>query len=109
MFKTAIGDVVQIPVKFTLKDASVNKLFSFTLTANRKSQDQMDEQPEKTVKDFLFDTITDWSGQRLVLLQNNEPAPFSRDAIEFAFAKYPSLEGIFWAAYLRESGCKEKN
>ena len=108
MFKIAVDNIVQVPVKFTLKDGSVNKLFTFTLTATRRTQDQIEEQPDLTVKDFLMDNVSDWSGQRLVLGDNGEPAAFSRDALEFML-KQPGLLGIVWAAYTRECGGKEKN
>lgn len=107
-FKIAIGNTVQVPVKFTLKDGAVNKLFALTLTATRKTPEEIDEQPELTIKDFLLDNITGWSGQRLVLQDNDEPAAFSRDALEYML-KQPGLLGIVWAAYQRECGGKEKN
>ena len=107
-FKIAVYDVVQVPVKFTLKEGAVNKLFSFTLTAKRKTHEQMEEQPELTIKDFLLENVSDWSGQRLVLSENNEPAAFGAEAFEYML-KQPGLLGILWAAYQRECGGKEKN
>lgn len=107
-FKIAIGNTVLVPVKFTLKDGSVNKLFTFSLTAIRKTPEEIDEQPELTIKDFLLENVTDWSGQRLVLQDNDEPAPFSRDALDYLL-KQPGLLGIVWTAYQRECGGKEKN
>lgn len=107
-FKLAVDNVVLIPVKFTLKDGSVNKLFSFTLTANRKTPEQIEEQPEQTIKDFLIENVTDWSGQRLVLLESNEPAPFSPEAFDYML-KQPGLLAVIWQQYQRECGAKEKN
>jgi hypothetical protein len=108
MFAISIEDTVTVPVKFTMRERAVDKLFSFSLTGQRKTQDEIEEQPELSVKDFLLENISDWSGQRLVVLENKEPAPFSKDAFEFML-KQPGLLGIVWAAYTRACGGKEKN
>lgn len=109
MFKTAIGNIVLVPVKLTIKEGSVNKLFSFTLTVERKSQEEMEDTPEKTIEDFLLENVKDWTGQRLVLLENNEPAPYSPEALKFMFKKYDNAMGIIWTDYQREAWCKAKN
>ncbi len=106
-FKLAIGNVVQVPVKFTFKEGNVNKLFTFTLTANRKTPDEMESQPEISVLDFLYENVTDWTGQRLILQDNNEPAAFSREAFEYLL-KLPDVFPLVWAAYKRECGAKKK-
>jgi hypothetical protein len=107
-FKLAVGNVIQVPIKFTLKDGAVNKLFSFTLTANRKTPEELEEQPEISVLDYLYENVTDWTGQRLILQDNNEPAAFSREAFEY-FLKLPDVLQMVWAAYKRECWAKEKN
>ena len=108
MYAISIEDIVSVPVKFTMRERAVDKLFSFTLTAKRKTQEEIEEQPELSVKDFLLDAVTDWSGQRLVITDNKEPAAFSREAFEYML-KQPGLLGIVWAAYTRACGGKEKN
>lgn len=108
-FKTAIGDVVKFQVKFTLKEGLVNKQFSFQLTATRQDQTYFDASTDKTVKEVLIENITDWADQRLILLENNEPAAYSAEAMEFLAIKHPTVVGLMWASYLRECGCKEKN
>lgn len=108
MFKIAVSNVVVLPIKFTMKDGTTNKLFAFTLTAARKTQEEIEEHPEQTIKEFLLENVTDWQGQRLVLLENNEPAAFSREALDYML-KQPGLLSIVWAAYGRESAGKEKN
>ncbi len=107
-FKLAVSNIVQVPVKFTLKEGAVNKLFTFTLTAARKTPEQIEEQPELTIKEFLLENVTDWSGQRLVLQENNEPAAFSKEAFDYML-KQPGLLLLVWQAYQRECGGKEKN
>jgi hypothetical protein len=109
MFTLAIDNVVEVPVKFTLKAGKVNKPFSATLTARRLSKEESESQSaDLSIKDFLLDNITDWSGQRLVLDANGEPAAFSRDALD-AFLSVGGVLGICWNAYLRECAGKEKN
>jgi hypothetical protein len=106
--KIAVGNVVQVPVKFTMRDGSVDKLFSFSLTAERRTPEEVEAQPELSVKDFLLDNVTDWSGQRFVLLENNEPAPFSRDNFGFMLMQ-PGVLGTVWLSYQRQCASKEKN
>ncbi len=107
-FKTAVGNIVQIPVKLTLRDGTVDKLFAFSLTATRKTQAEIEETPELSVKDFLLDNTTDWSGQRLVLLENNEPAAYSREAFDYMLGQ-PGVLGVVWGAYQKHTASKEKN
>jgi hypothetical protein len=109
MFKSAVGNVVKFQVKFTLKEGLLNKQFAFTLTGVRKEPDELELESEKTIKSALLECLTDWADQRLVLLENNEPAPFSPEAVEYLAVKHPSVLLLFWAAYQRECGCKEKN
>ncbi len=108
MFAISIEDTVTIPVKFTMRERAVDKLFSFTLTGKRKAQAEIEENPEISVKDYLLENISDWSGQRLVITENKEPAPFSKDAFEFMLNQ-PNVLGIVWTAYIRACGGKEKN
>jgi hypothetical protein len=108
VFKVAVGNVVQVNVKFTMRDGAADKLFKFTLTATRKTQDELAEKPEALIKDVLLENVTDWADQRLVLLENNEPAPFSRAAFEVMLAQ-PGVMGVIWMAYQRDCAGKEKN
>lgn len=107
-FKIAIANIVQVPVKFTLREGAVDKLFSFTLTASRKTQDEMEGQPEQTIREFLLENVSDWSGQRLVLREDNEPAAFSHEAFEYMLKQH-GLQGVIWSAYQRQVAGKEKN
>ena len=107
-FKTAVGNIVQFPVKLSLRDGLVDKVFPLTLTATRKTQEEIEETPELSVKDFLLDVVSDWQGQRLVLLDNNEPAAFSREALDYML-KQPGVLGVVWGAYQKHTASKEKN
>ena len=107
-YKFAVDNIVQVPIKFTLKEGSVNKLFSFSLTAVRRTPEEIEEQPELTIKEFLLENVTDWAGQRLVLKQNNEPAPFTKKSFDYML-KQSGLLAVVWQSYQRECGAKEKN
>lgn len=107
-FKLAIAAIVIFQVKLTMRDGLIDKPFVFQLTAARKTQEQIEETPELSVKDFLLDNVTDWQGQRLVLQDNGEPAAYSREAFDFML-KQPGVLGVVWAAYQKHTAGKEKN
>lgn len=107
----SISNTSEISVKFTLKEGSVNKLFAFSFTAERLDQDEINERLEdknKKVKDFMAGVITGWSGQRLVLEDNGEPAEFSQEALAMML-NVMGVGGILFNAYLKDCGAKEKN
>jgi len=108
VFKVAVGNVVQVTVKLAIRDGAVDKVFKFTLTANRKTQEEIDKTPDLTVKDFLLANVTDWADQRLVLMENNEPAAFSPEAFGVMLAQ-PGVLPLIWMAYQRDCAGKEKN
>ncbi len=108
MYTLAIDNVVEVPVKFTLKSGRVNKPFSATLIANRLSKEESESQAEGTsIKDFLLANVTDWRDQNLVLV-DGKPADFSREAFEYMLSVGNVLP-VVWSAYIRETGAKEKN
>ncbi|MCB8748318.1 hypothetical protein LHU53_15565 [Rhodoferax sp. U2-2l] len=108
VYKVAVGNVVQVNVKMVIRDGAADRQFKFTLTANRKTQEEIEQMRDLTVKDFLLDNVTDWSGQRLVVLENNEPAAFSREAFEVMLAQ-PGVLNVVWLSYQRDCASKEKN
>ncbi|MDO9277130.1 MAG: hypothetical protein Q7U05_01025 [Polaromonas sp.] len=111
MFTLAVENTVEVPVKFTLKNKGVARLFSFTLIADRLPQDDISarlEDKERKVKDFMADVITGWSGQRLLLDATGEPAEFSAEALE-ALLNVAGVASVCFTAYLKECGAKEKN
>lgn len=111
MYTLAIEDTVELQVKLTVKVKSVAKLFSFTITATRMAQSEIEARvldKENKVGDFLAEVITGWSGQRLVLADNGEPADFSADALR-ALLDVAGVANVIFSVYLRENGAKEKN
>lgn len=108
MYTLAIDDVVEVPVKFTLKAGKVNKPFAFTLIARRVSKEESEELSEVTVKEFLLDNVTGWIDQRLVLGADGRPVDFCRDALE-ALIGIPGVIHVCWNAYRTEVSAKGKN
>lgn len=122
-FKLAIGNIVQVPFKFTMREGALEKRFAFTFTAKRRTPDEIkdfedrlqesqdDKEHKKTlasIRECLLENVTDWTGQRFILQDNNEPAPFDQDAFGFLLDQPGLLIGV-WQAYQRECASKEKN
>ncbi len=116
MFKTAVGNIALVPVKFTARDGAQIRKFEFTLTAKRADWEEyrdarFGDEALEVMRDYLKENITDWTGQRFVLLENNEPAPFSPEALDHLL-RQPGLLGVIFKAHYTECGGKgpvEKN
>lgn len=112
-YTLAIGNIVEVPIKFSIKFGKVNKAFAFTLTANRLSQEEITAQLKENeflYREFLLSSniITDWSGQKLVQDAEGNPAPFCQEALE-AMLSVPGVAKLIFEAYQKEAGAKEKN
>lgn len=112
MFTLAIDDVVEVPVKFTLKSGRVAKLFAFTLVCTRlPTQESISlrlEEKEHKYKEFMSDLITDWIGQRLVLDAEGAPVAFGPEALELMLGA-PGVAKNCFEAYVKEVGAQAKN
>ncbi len=111
MYKLAIEDRVDVPVKFTLKSKGIARLFQFTLDCTRLTQDEIAtsmEENEHKVKTFMKPLIGGWSNQRLVLLESNEPADFCPEALD-VMLNTAGVAMAIYNAYAKECGAKEKN
>jgi hypothetical protein len=111
-FTLAVEEVVEVPVKFTLKSKGVEKLFSFPFFATRLSQDDittMLADKDQKIKDFLPNVVTGWSGQSLVIdAATDKPADFGPEALD-AMLNAPGVASVFFNSYMKEVGAKEKN
>lgn len=108
MFTLAIDNVVEVPVKFTLKSGRINKPFTATLIATRLSKEEYEALSETmSIKDFLLGNVTDWREQNLVLV-DGKPAEFSKEAFDYMLS-VGNVQDLVWASYKRETGAKEKN
>jgi hypothetical protein len=113
MYTLAVEDIVEVPVKFTLKERKVDKSFNFTLTTKRLSSDDLTDAfkaVEFNYRAFFESTgvITDWSGQRLVIDVSGNPVPFSSEALSFMLGT-AGVAHFIYLAYVKECGAKEKN
>lgn len=90
MYKLVISDTVEFPVKLSINDAGVTKEFPIRFEAKRVDVDTLrstiDDHPADKLVDLQLricrDNLTGWKDQRLVIDDNNQPAPFSADALE---------------------------
>jgi len=113
MYTLAIENTVDVPVKFTLKVGKVNKTFAFSLTAQRLEQDEITarlKDCEFKFKAFLQSEglVSDWTGQRLVLDADGNPAPFGEASFEMML-NVPGVAKMCYEAYGKECEAKEKN
>jgi hypothetical protein len=111
MFKLAVEDTVEVPVKFTLRDKGVDKLFSFNVTATRLPQEDINtrlDEKDRKVSDLMRELVTGWKGQRLVLNADDSPAEFSQEALD-AMLGVAGVGATIFGAYFKAVGAKEKN
>lgn len=110
-FKLAVADRVKVPVKFTIRDGGAEKTFAFTLECERLSDEAIKarlKNEEEPVNDFMRDVARGWSGQKLVLNEEGEPAEFSAEAFD-AMLNMAGVGVVLFKAYLAECGAKAKN
>lgn len=125
-FAVAVGDNIDVPIKFTLKEGRVDKLFSFTLHGNRLEQDVIDEKMKEAEYKFKGALLsmhksyvdpnsqreglfTGWTGQRLIVSPSDgSPSEFSTEAFE-AMLSIPGVSGVIYKTYQLECAAKEKN
>lgn len=85
-FKLVIGDVISVPVKGTINAAAGPLRFDFSLQMKRLNKEAyaevFGEGSTTKVREFLLENTVDWRGQRLVHDERDQPAGFSREALE---------------------------
>lgn len=110
-FTLSIKNAFNLPVKFTMKEGDVNKLYSFTFNdVERRTIDELEnftKDPDRSIKEYLEDVIGGWTGQRLVM-QGDEPAEFSKEALSFMLSQ-AGVAMVIWSLYVKECGAKAKN
>lgn len=110
-FKLAIGDSVEVPVSFSVKDAGQAKNFKFTLFCKRLPADEVSnvlQSKDTLIKEFLTEVVNGWEGQKLVLNDDGAPAAFSEEAFGLMLS-VAGLPVVALNAYLKECGAKSKN
>lgn len=110
-YKLVVADVVEVPVKFSVNDGGRQATFSFSLTADRLSQDDFRrmaaDDGDTTVAEFLAGHISGWRGQRLVIDDDGEPAAFSAEALACMLGLV-GLAAIVLGAYIEACGAQGK-
>lgn len=84
-----IGATIDVPINFSLRDGAKDVPFSFALVANRLNARELKALGERLAEggdygdaEFLAEHVVDWRGQRLVMADDGQPAPFSREALD---------------------------
>ena len=95
--KLKIGRTLDVPVKFSLRDGAREASFAFTLVVRRLARQEaadllerlkLENKDRDAVEDAeltratLADLVSDWRGQRLVVDDDDQPAPFSAEALD---------------------------
>lgn len=110
-FKFAIGNTVEVPVKFSVNDGAKTSSQTVTLVCDRMSEEERKDSLKDgglSVTDFMTKVTTGWKDQRFLLGEDDRPAEFSADALAALFS-FPGLAVLAFTTYLKESGAKEKN
>lgn len=110
-YQLAVGNTVEVPVRFALKDAGQEKSFKFTLLCERMPADEITkamQNKETPIKEVMADVVKGWEGQKLVLDGEGKPAAFSSEAFDCLMA-VPGVPIVVLNAYLKECGAKSKN
>lgn len=108
--KLAIGNIIQIPVKFEIQDNGKPVVFKFELIGDRIDQDALTAEVKAGTLpvDIVRPRISGWSGQKLVLNDDDSPAEFSAENWG-AMLKVPGVGAVIYGAFLKASGASEKN
>ena len=97
-FKLAVAALVTFAVSFKLKDDSQTRAFSFEVTAERMTSEQLTEARalNTPVVEVLTDKVRGWKGQTLVLDEaTGQPAEFSREAFDVMLSAMGVPSAIF--------------
>lgn len=96
--KLKVGSFIDAPVRLVVRDGSRDVSFAFTLVLRRLSQDEALRMVERlqqmaetgstaadaarATRELLVDLVHDWRDQRLVLDDEDRPAPYSSEALD---------------------------
>jgi hypothetical protein len=109
--KLVISDTVQVPVTVFLSNKTGKaETYKFSLTCKRLEGEALlaEVNSDRNVTGFLAEITSGWSGQTLVVEDDDTPSAFSTDALNdlLGIAGMPKL---CLAAYMKEVVAKEKN
>lgn len=107
MFKLAISDTVEFPVRLAFNDAGTRREFTLKLQGKRLAQADIAatfrDEPDLSTDDFLRRHLTGWADQRLVVNDDGSPAAFGAEALGVLLGAMGAA-GLIFAAYLEAVG-----
>lgn len=116
-FKLAIADVVEVPVKFEVKDGRDVRRFKFSLTCKRADTESwqaalVDERgnwSDAKMREQFRELTTGWSSdQQFVLDEHGKPAEFSGEALDFLLCQ-PGVLTVVFNSYSKATSATAKN
>jgi len=111
-YKLAIEDLVGVKIegKTKAKDGS-DKPFKFVLVCERYSNEQMKglmADKDETAFAFFEKVARDWQGQKLVVDEEGNPAPFNVDALRLLLS-ISGMASLCWHSYVQQVAATAKN
>lgn len=107
-FRLNIADDVEFPVTLKVRNGGSMEDHRFHLTADRIDSDAAadlftpdSESGAQPLRDFLKGKVKGWRGQKLVLGEDDKPAPFDAEAFG-AMLTIPGAAVVIYTDYLRE-------
>lgn len=110
-YKVVVSDTVIVQVSGSTKDGAGRAVpFKFSLVCKRKGADELKDALENgaLTKEVLREVTVDWRDQRLVLEQDDSPAPFNADSFD-ALLDIAGMATVCFNKYYKENGAAEKN
>lgn len=111
-YKLAISDLIGVKLEGTVQQESgEDKKYKFVLVCDRISQEEMKRvvsDPDGTAFAFFDEHAKDWRDQRLVLDEDDKPAPFSKEALKVLFG-IAGMAAECWQAYRSQVMATAKN
>ena len=106
-FKLAIGDYLTVRVQGSVNDSASAKgvPFDFKLTMKRLPREKFLETvggKDVPPVDFFLENTVGWSGQKLVLNDDDTPADYSPEAME-AMLSIATMDTVIYVAYMQEN------
>ena len=102
-FKLTIGDTIEFPVRFSLKDGDRAVPFQLTLKAKRIDSERYEKAfadgSDELSADVLREVVTGWRDQRLVMCDDGTAAEFCPEAFD-ALLSVVGVPGMALRAYV---------
>lgn len=107
-YRLKIADQIEFPVALKVRNGGVVEEHKFHLTADRIDTEQAaalfkpdTARGDQTLREFLQEKLTGWRGQKLVVDDKDQPAPFDAEALDNLLS-LPGVAAVVYTDYLRE-------